>query len=215
MILSEGIPAKEYNYRELILAAPAAGLVFLLAAVMRCYSRELAPDLSKIPSNAIVYAFHTDVLASFLADTFRQRLQASWIGYHGALSYIGSLGLALRHEPCFRYARKFGQPKPLQQILEFLATHQGRAYIRTDAGGPYNQTKASLYDLSVGSGRPLVAVMHSCNRKMTILHHHFPLPTAKISSHHSAPIYPEKLKTFESKSDAMQFIQHAIDSLDF
>lgn len=211
--LSEGLPWKDYSRSQLALAALGAAGIFLLTEGIRVSCHELPFAAEAIPSNALIYAFHTDVMASFLANSFREKTQSVWIGYHGALSYIGSLGLALRHEPCFRYSRHPQRLKPMQQILEFLARHEGRVYLRTDAGGPYNQVKASLYDLCLGSGRPLVAVRHHVSRRLTMGQHHFPLPFAVIHSVCSAPITPDFLQSLPSKDAAIRLLQATIEEL--
>jgi hypothetical protein len=213
MRFSEGIPWRDYSVPDILLAIPLAVLIYGYTRLMRLLGSEKVVFPEDLPRNALVFAFHTDTFASAMADDFRDGLKATWIGYHGSLSYMGSLGFLVRGEPCFRYQRRNPATKPMQQILDFLKRHQGRVYIRTDAGGPYKQVKPSLVDLALSSDRPLVAVRHRLSRDFILHHHALPLAGAQLETWISRPLYPEELKKAPSREAALFLVQNLIDQL--
>ncbi len=213
MRFSEGLPLRDYSIPALLLSAPLALLIYVYGRLMRLLGSEAPFDASGIPPNAIVYAFHTDTFASGMADGFRDAIGGTWIGFHGALSYMGSLGFVLRGEPVFRFRRSSQEPRPLQQILEFLAKAEGRIYIRTDAGGPYKKVKPSLIEMAFQSGRPLVAVRHRLSQEFIVNHHSLPWGRPKLVTVASAPLSAETLKKAASREAALQLAQDMIDKL--
>jgi hypothetical protein len=108
------------------------------------------------------------------------------------------------------YSRQ-NQDSPLTQIVGFLNRRsEQRVVIFTDAGGPYGTVRKSLRDLSLATGRPLVAFQHACTRHVTVMQHQIPVPWTKTSLRFSRAVTTDELRR---SSDARQLLQQLYDGL--
>lgn len=214
----EGNPFSSYNWVQLIASMPISLLFEAYGLICsQTTQHTIVGSLDKVPENSILYLFHQELAAAVVtADDWTRiahnpRNPGGYLGFHGFLSYMGSLPFMRRGWLACRY-RRTSEAKPFDQITAFLRSHKGLFVIRTDAGGPYGTVRSSLVRLSIASNRPVVPVRQVADRSFRFLGHTFPLPGATITTHIGQPLAPE---IFENKgeTEGREMAQRAIDSL--
>jgi hypothetical protein len=211
----EEIDIGDYALRELALAVPVSVVTTAAFAAVRATTTEALDHRAvPIPDDAILYMLHEDLHVSMFAPTFWDDLGSdfSYLGFHGFASYVGVAWAWSKRYRAFRYSRRAAR-RPMEQVLDYLVRRPGgRFALRTDSGGPYGVVRASLVDLGLSTGRPLVAVRQIADRKTRVRGHVIPLPGAKIRSIVSAPVAASELRGL-TREAARARLQEVMDRL--
>lgn len=205
--LGEGIPLHQYNLFSLLSAIPVALLLETFFWLQRMVTHDKGITTNNdLPPNAIIVTFHGDSYLdplSVKAWNYLSNSRYHWLGFHGFLSYIGSMRAMFYRIKAFRYKTK-SKIRPMDQVREFLNNYQsGQLMLRTDAGGPYGKVRPSLIKLAIESKRPLVCMRTSASRFITINHHKLGTPGSVIETKISCPIEYEKLEKL-AKTDIFE-----------
>jgi lysophospholipid acyltransferase (LPLAT)-like uncharacterized protein len=139
--------------------------------------------------------------------------QGGWVlGSHSFLSYLWSAEPFMKGWKIFRYERR-RECSALETILEFLDRDDvGTFRIATDGGGPYGVVRASLVEMSIRSGRPLVALRARSSRSVRVFKHFLPLPFSKLEARFSRPVQPAELGSL-SREAGPELLQKLADEL--
>jgi hypothetical protein len=138
--------------------------------------------------------------------------RGAYLGYHGFASYVSSVYPFWRRTRVFRYQRGVAT-KPLEQLTAHLqAQPNGVFALRTDSGGNYGTVRASLIDMAIATGRPLVAARQTVDRFVTIGRHFFPLPGSTVTTRLSEPLTPAAVAALPREA-ARLLLQQRIDAL--
>jgi hypothetical protein len=209
---NEGLPIEQYSVAKVYLAMPLAlafeGALKLLRPRVRTRIEGPMP-----PPDALVYTFHRDAIPSLmLPNDFAPSMNLSYIGFHGVASYFPTYRYYRLGVSAIRYAKN-GGVRPKAAIIEALrGPAHGRVLIRTDSGRPYGRVRASLVDIAVATGRPVVPFVQVADRSVTIAEHTVPLPGAQIRSAFGAAIAAATLGAMD-RDEARALLQRRIDEL--
>lgn len=210
----EGIPWRDYAWRELAAAVPVGGSVAVAFELLRASTREVRAGVSRVPNDAIVYMFHEDLAISMFAPRFWHDLgpEFSYLGFHGFASYVAAPWAWAHGFRAHRFDRRRAEP-PMDQVRRYLQERpRGPFALRTDAGGPYGRVRPSLVTLALGTARPLVAARQLADRATKVRGHWVPLPGARITTHVSEPIEARVLAAL-TPAEARDLLQREIDAL--
>jgi hypothetical protein len=211
----EKIPLAHYRLAELACAVPVSLAIEIPLFAIRQTTHEAPFDTRPLASSprALVCMFHHDIYLSAFAPRFWEALgpDFAYLAFHGFASYAGMLWPISRGFRAFRYQRK-GAARPMAQTLAFLEGHSGRFALRTDAGGPYGKVRASLVELAIASGRPVVGVRQFADRAVRVRGHVVPRPGATITTHIGRAVEPAELDAL-GKEAGRERLQRAMDEI--
>lgn len=209
-ISNEGNPIDDYDIRAIYLAMP-------IALALEGFLRWLRPSLSERhvgnapPEKAILYTFHQDALLTLSTRALTSLPKPAYIGYHGVASYFPTLHYSQIGIRALRYALK-GTERPKDSIIRQLNAWDGLCLIRTDSGKPYRRVRASLVDMALATGRPLVPVAQRADRFRTLFEHTIPRYGACVTTHFGEPIHVDTLAALD-REQARQLLQQRLESL--
>ncbi len=214
-ISPEGLPFYEYRWIHVAIALPMAVALFLICRINTFLTRDQNSEIPELAHRSLVVGFHRDLIYFFCTKTMWRdlmRKKTAWIGIHHWASYAGSLEFYFRGIRCFRFDRTRAI-KPFEQILHFLRDYPFPVYMRTDAGGPYDQVKASIIRLAIESQRDLICLRQTGPAYFNALAgHRFPLPFSKIVTAYSEAISWRELEKLPLET-SRKLIQEKMMSL--
>lgn len=206
----EGIPWKDYKLFKLLLVLPIslffAGYLELIWFFSK--KKSVLVNFSDVPSNAILYDFHRDVMTNYV--TMRMIRSSGktvkFLNYHGLLSYLAfGCGCTGAYEVIrFRFDSK---KRPLQQVIETINYFSEALFgLFTDAGKPYGQVRTSLVEISKATNRPLVPFVSRFQPSLRFFETAIPLPFGKGQAVFGRTIFPDEIKDLSIEA-AQQFLQ--------
>jgi len=216
-ISSEGIALQKYRFFHVLLAFPMAVALFIICRINTLFTLDDDSHLPPLKNNPLIIGYHRDLIYFFCSKAIWRDLslkETAWIGIHHWSSYVGSLEYLLRGIRCFRFDRTQIQ-KPFDQIVRFLKQYDRPVFLRTDAGGPYDEVRPSAIKLAINSQRDIV-----CFRQIgpsyleSLAGHRFPLPFSKILTSFSDSISWRELEKLPLDA-ATKMVQHKMDSIAF
>ncbi len=216
MPIEPNIPLKEYSIGKLLMALPVTVTLSTFLKVIQWTLRKPLPRISveEFTSAPLIYSFHRDFYYLHSSGGAQRRgdPRIVWLGYHGFASYFPLLLARWNDLHLFRF-RFTKEPRPFVQIVDYLQKHPHTPLaILTDAGGPYNRVRSSLFDLAKASRRPVIALKLKCSRTLAFGNHFIPLPFSRVEVFLSTPIEVEELEKM-GKEAATKFLQAKLDEL--
>jgi hypothetical protein len=204
----------DFRWPELVLALPFGLSLCLYMKLVAVGLRTRIEELRDLPDNAILYFFHRQSMA-VASNKSLYRVPANrvvWLSAHGFRSYVFSFWPTLTRTSLFFYDRR-SRVKPFDQLAAFLTRNpHTRIGFATDAGGPYGEVRRSLLQLSLRTGRPVVALKHRASPCFTLAEHEFLLPGSRLEAVLSRPIPASELAALE-ETRALQLLQTTLDDL--
>jgi hypothetical protein len=210
----EGIAYGDYRLAEALVAAPMGAALLAPILALRPFVRERVDfDAATVPRDALAYMLHRESLLMIFTPQYWRLFDrdGAYLGYHGFASYVTSAYPFWRGSTALRY-RRDDSKKPLSQVIDLLKTFPGRVALRTDAGGPYGQVRASLVDMAIATGRPLVAVRQTADRTLRVMQHQLPRPGSTVTTRISRPVAAAELAAMP-RAAARDLLQRCMDAL--
>lgn len=213
----EGVRFSEYRWGLVLVTLPFA-LLFELCATLYSLLLRAEPvsdeSVDRIPPNAIVFLFHTEIYGAFADWDLYRRIfgEGAVLGNHTFLSYVWSLRMYVKGFQMFRFHTNAGK-RVLPDIVRYLGSEvRGRFGLRTDSGGPYEVVRKSVVVMSRESNRPLVPMRQIYDRAWRVRSHWIPKPYARVRTVIGPAIAPEELRDLPVER-ARDLVQARIDAL--